>query len=243
MKSLLTAAILLLVLHLIAAIVGVGWLGASGRLSEQRLRSVVNMFELTVEEQQKQQTDAAALAEKTRAMAEQAARLEAVADGPRTLEDRLDADVQADALAMHRLNRLQVETSDLRQQITRAKQVIAEQKAELEEQRQAFNQFVEQRTQAFQDEDFRQTVQMYEQLKADQVKQMFQQLFATGQTEQVVTYLAAMQLRKAGKVLQEFQGDDEIAQATELLELLRQRGVYPLPNAFGADALVQKDEN
>lgn len=240
MKSLLTAAVVLLILHLLAAVGFVAWLGASGRLNEQRARKVVDLFELTVAEQQRREQEAAQLAEETRAQAEQAARLEAVADGPRTMQDRLASEAQADALAMHRLERLQRETNDLRQQIERAKQLIADQKADLEAERAAFEEFLAERTDQLQDEDFQQTVQMYEQLKPDQAKQMFQQLMAAGETEQVVEYLAAMQLRKAGKVIQSFEGEAEIAQATQLLEMLRQRGVYPLPDVVGPDALAQE---
>jgi hypothetical protein len=43
-----------------------------------------------------------------------------------------------------------------------------------------------------------------------------------------VDYLAAMQMRKAAGVLKEFKTPQEVAQASELLELLRRRGVDPI---------------
>lgn len=226
-RPVLTAALILLLLHLLAAMGFVAWLAASGRVNHERIEQVVDTFKLTVEEEQRQQEEAARLAQEAAEKARQAAMLEAVADGPRTLQDRLAAQQQADELALHRVERLQRETDDLRRQIERAKEVIAKQKADLEAQRAAFDAYVQQELARRQDADFQQAVQMYEQLPPDQVKRMFQQLIAQGQIDQVVEYLAAMELRKAGKVIQAFETDQEVAQATQLLEMLRQREVYP----------------
>ena len=57
---------------------------------------------------------------------------------------------------------------------------------------------------------------------------MFQQLIQQNQTDQVVDYLDAMQVRKAAKVLGQFQSPSEITQATMLLQKLRLRGSHPL---------------
>jgi hypothetical protein len=69
---------------------------------------------------------------------------------------------------------------------------------------------------------------------------MMQQLLAQGETELVVEYLAAMQVRIAAKVLGSFETPAEIAQATELVERLRVRGIEPMPAdsplADGADS-------
>ncbi|MEX0655196.1 MAG: hypothetical protein WD534_13170 [Phycisphaeraceae bacterium] len=217
--------LLLLVVHLLAAVGFVGWLYQSDRLDRDRVQRVVALFELTITEEQRQQAEADRLAQETRRQAEQIARMEAVADGPRTLQDRLAMERQSDEVAQQRLERLQRETEDLRRQITRAQTQIAREREELQAQRETFEAALEREQEQREDEDFQQTVQMYEQLRPRQVKQMFQQLMADGETDQVVDYLAAMQLRQAGRVVQEFKEEDEIPAATELLEQLRRRGV------------------
>ena len=233
MKPLMTALILVLVLNVLAAMGFVGWLTASGRLSRERVRQVVDIFEPTLMQAAQQEQQAAQLAQQTQELAQQAARLETVADGPMTLQERLAQERQSDEIALLRVRRVQRESQDLRQQIEAAKDLIAKQKAELEAQKKAFEDYLAQETQRIQDEDFQQTVRMYEQLKADQVKQMFKELLAAGQQEQVVRYLAAMQLRKAANVLEEFEEPEELVQATQLMEMLRQQGVDPLGTVAG----------
>lgn len=226
MRIIVTTLMLLLVVHLLAALGFVGWLYQSERLDAERVQRVVEIFELTIDQEQRQQAEADRLEEQTRRQAEQLARLEAVSDGPRTLQDQLALARETDEVAQQRLERLQRETNDLRRQIVRAQEQIARERQELEAQRQAFEAALEREQRLREDDDFRQAVQMYEQLRPAQVKQMFQHLMDRGQTQQVVDYLAAMQLRRAGRVVQEFRDDDnEIEQAAELIERLRQRGV------------------
>ncbi|MFW6058566.1 MAG: hypothetical protein ACODAQ_00205 [Phycisphaeraceae bacterium] len=227
-RSMITSIVLLLALHFVALGGVIGWLGATDRLSEERARRVVEMFTLTVEEEAQREAEREAREQAERDKAREAARLEAVAEGPQTLQDRLAAEQRADDLAMHRVERLQRETEDLRQQIERAKKLINDQKQQLQDDRERFEQTVEERNERRASEQFQQTVQMYEQLRPDQAKRMFQQLLNQGETDLVVDYLAEMQLRTASKILQEFETPQEIEQATTLLEQLRKRGVYPL---------------
>ncbi len=238
-RSIAFAILLLLALHFVALLGVVGWLAGTGRLDKQRVHQVVDTFKLTISQAQQQQQEAEQQAKQAQEKAEQAARLEAVADGPRTLQDHLAAEQRTDALAMHRVERIERETDDLRQQIERAKKLISKQKQELQQERDKFEQAVKKHNEQKASEDFQQTVKMYEQLKPDQAKQMFQDLIAQGETDRVVDYLAEMQLRKAAKVLQQFKSDQEIQQATLLLEKLRNRGVYPM-NTSSANA-AQKD--
>jgi len=234
-RALFTAIVVVLALHFVAALGLVGWLAGTGRLNEARAKRVVQMFEPTIEQAKRDQEQAKKQAEAARDKAQKAARLEAVADGPQTLQARLAAEQRADSLAMHRVERLQRDTSDLRQQIERAKELISEQKQQIKDEREKFEQYVKQHNEKKQNAQFQQTVSMYEQLQADQTKRMFQQLMQQGETDRVVDYLAEMQLRKAGKVLKAFETDAEIQDATMLLERLRQRGVYPLGNNASAN--------
>ncbi len=235
MKSFAVAMMAIIVIHLIALGAGVGWLWSSGRLNHERIDRVVDMFSITIEEEQQQLEEIARQVEQEQERIDDARRLEKAAEGPVTLQDRLVEDQQTNELAMHRLERLQRETEDLRQQIERAKGLIARQKSELEAKRVEFEEYIEQKTRTMRDKHFLQTVQMYEQLKPKQAKQMFQQLVVEGQTDKVVDYLAAMQLRKASKVLGEFKEPNEVAQAKMLLERLRNRGIQPLVKDLDKD--------
>ncbi|MFP4145475.1 MAG: hypothetical protein ACOCTI_04635 [Phycisphaeraceae bacterium] len=227
MRAVVSALVLLILLHVFVAVGFVGWLGASGRLSRERVDEVVDTFRLTVDEQQDEDQEAAEQAEQELELADEAARLEAASDGPRTMSDRLATRQQGDALARHRLEFLQQTTQNIQQQIERAREVLARQKADFEAEREAFRKQMERELEQRRDEDFQEAVRMVEQLPAEQAKGMFQQLMAEGDTEQVVDYLAAMQVRKAGAVLEEFEGPQEVGQVTDLIERLRERNAYP----------------
>ena len=69
--------------------------------------------------------------------------------------------------------------------------------------------------------------------KPKQAKAILQTLLTEGHQDQVVDYLAAMQERKAAKVLAAFKTPQEVVQATALVEALRQRGMFALPAAAG----------
>lgn len=237
-----TAMVVLLVLHLVAAGLFVGWLRTSGRLNQERVDRVVEMFKLTIAEEAEEDAKAEALAEEAETIARENARLEAVAQGPKTLLERFADEREADEIARHRVDRLMRETADLRDQIARAKDQIAKQKAELDVERQRFEQAVADRAEKLADDDFKQTVAMYEQIKPKQAKQMMQTLLAQGKSDDVVDYLAAMQLRKAANVLKEFKGEEDVVQATMILEQLRQRGVDALGINAGASAEPSRDK-
>jgi len=228
LKSLGIALVAVVLLNVAALGALAGWLGATGRLNKARVQKMVEVFDQTIAQDERERQKAKQQAKKQAERAERAARLERVKDGPITMQDRLAAKQRADQVAMHRLNRLQAETGDLRQQIERAKQRITEQKQQLEQKREKFQQFVDERTQQMQEEDFQKAVEMYESVGADKAKRMFQQLLQQGKQDQVVKYLAAMQPRTASRVLQAFETPQEVQQATDLVERLRQRGESPL---------------
>ena len=78
---------------------------------------------------------------------------------------------------------------------------------------------------AFTDEDFKKAVGLLEALKPKQAKQILQDMLQDGKELEAVEYLAAMKMRKAAGVLGQFKQNQEIAQATMLVERLRQRGI------------------
>ncbi len=238
MKTLLVTIIVLVVLHLIAAAGFVGWLGASDRVSMERVRLVVDAFTPTLTEQARARAEAAAAEAEAAAARDRLMRLDRVAQGPETIEQRLMKNFEADEMDLHRLERLQAETEAIRRRLDQDKALIAEQLAALEAERAAFEAAVAERAGQMEDEDFRRAVRTLEQLPAKQAKAMIQQYLAADQVSEAVDYLAAMQLRKSAGVLKAFKDGPEIAQATLLLEELRTRGV-DLPGAEAGDTLAQ----
>lgn len=235
MRSLSIAVVTLVVVNLLAVAALGGWLHTTGRLSRERVDKAVSLFTPTLEEEAAQAEQAAVAEEEAKAMAVQLARLEAVADGPMTTDDRLHQQQQRDELAEARVQRLQRDIADLQRQLEIAQAQIAKDRARLIEERTAFDEAVAAQQAAEQDENFQQAVRTYEQLKPRQVKQMFQTMMAEGRSDQVVSYLAAMQIRKSAGVLKEFKEEAEIAQATALIEALRKRGIDVAGNTAGTD--------
>jgi hypothetical protein len=223
--------LILLLIHLLAAVGFVGWLGASDRMNGQRIQEVVEVFRPTLAEEAEVEAEAEAAQRQAEAARDQLIRLNRVAVGPQTIEDRLAENFESDEFDLHRLERLNAETEAIRRRLAQDKQLIAKQLAELEAKQAAFDELVEQRTAAMADEDFKRAVDTLEQLPARQAKQMVQQYMAQGKIEEVVDYLAAMQLRKSAGVLKEFKAPQEIGQAAQLLEQLRLRGQDPFGQA------------
>jgi hypothetical protein len=220
-----TVITLLLLINALLMAGAAGWLYRSGRLDQERIDRIREMLSITIQQEKEQEMQAQALEEQSRQQALEIARLESVSDGPITLADRLHSEQLGDELAVQRIERLRRDISDMRRQLRLAKDLLAKQHAELSTQREAFEQAVERQTKLKRDEDFQQTVQMYQKVKPKQAKGMFQELLSQGKAEQVVDYLSAMQLRKAAAVLKEFKKPDEIVQATDLLQRLRERGI------------------
>lgn len=227
MRAVWIALCSLLVIHVIAGIAFMGWLRASGRLNRDRVHRVVEIFRPTIAQERADRK----LAEKVEAEAkEQAAalaRLEEVADGPTTVADRLATDQQARELSLRKIERLQREIRDLTRNMEFARQQIGAQKADIDRERAAFEAYRQREIALKADDEFQRAVQTYEGLKPKQAKVMFQELIGRGEMDKVVDYLAAMQLRKSAAVLGEFKADDEVAQAAELVERLRGRGIEP----------------
>ncbi|MFW6336495.1 MAG: hypothetical protein ACOC3G_05145 [Phycisphaeraceae bacterium] len=240
MRTIFTVVSLIVILHVLAAVGFIAWLECSGRLNQERIDAVIELFEPTIAEAEKREAEAGEAERAADAVAGEAMRMEAVADGPKTLQERLAEQREAEELAEQRHQRLLREKQVLRDQLGRIRNRITEMREELAREREAFEQMVERQKEMRGDEDFQQAVQLLESIKPDQAKQMMQQLLAQGETELVVEYLAAMQVRIAAKVLGSFETPAEIAQATELVERLRVRGIEPMPAdsplADGADS-------
>lgn len=239
MKSLLAAFIILILIHLILAVGFVGWLQASNRIDGERVQAVVEMFKPTLAEVDQLKAEAEKAEAEAQAARDQLMRLESVAKGPQTLEDRLTMNFEADEFDLHRLERLNAETEAIRRRLDQDKQLIAKELAELQARQEAFDELVERRTASMRDEDFNRAVKTLEQIPANQAKGMIQQYIAAGKMNDAVDYLAAMQLRKSAGILKAFKSEEEIPQAALILEELRNRGKDPFGQANSAQTPEQ----
>ena len=160
MRMIFTAVSLIVMLHVLAAAGFVAWLEYSGRLNRERIDAAVELFEPTIAE-----------AEKQKQQAEEAGgrrgRRGGDADGvgrrrPRTLQQRLAEQREADELAEQRYQRLLQEKQVLKDQLARMRRRITEMRESLAEEREAFEQMVERQKELREDEDFQQAVELLE---------------------------------------------------------------------------------
>ncbi|MEM1211529.1 MAG: hypothetical protein AAGI68_04445 [Planctomycetota bacterium] len=218
---------LVILINLAAAGAGVAWLYASGRLDQARLDRLIDLFTPTVAEEQAQ---LAAAEQAEQEVAEQAARLErlaAVATGPISVDQRLAANAAADDYTRELLGRLQTDIKSIQDRVAQDRRLLQAERDELDQREAAFEEFMRQRTEQLQDEDFKQAVKALSELKPAQARDTIDALIARGQQDQAVEYLAAMNSRKAAGILRQYQDPADAGQLADLIEALRQRTLTP----------------
>jgi len=219
------------VLNLLVLLGFIAWLYQSQRLDRNRYQAIVAILSPTLEEEAKVKEEERKKEDETRIEQEKIAQLRQAEQGPVSLVDRMTADQQADELAIHKLARLQAEIAALHRGLETQNRQLAMERQDLANQRQAFEDARARREQLVASEDFKQSVQMLEQIKPAQAKQILEDLLRKGGQEQVVEYLAAMDMRKSAAVMREFKQPEEIATATYLIEKLRLRRSEAAVNA------------
>lgn len=209
-------------MHLLAALLLVGWLAGTDRLNRQRLVAVKDMFAQTIaEEQQAQQKAADEAAEQAE---RQAARDRAQGKGAQSTAEELAEQRTRDELMLRQLERTRRELEDLRRNLHISRMRMERQQQDLVEAQQAVEAKAKQIKDRLNEEGFQKAVALYQTMPPKQVKEHFLQLVTQDKLEQVVTYLEAMEPRKAANVLREFKTDQEVAHAVQLTERLRGRG-------------------
>lgn len=221
----------IVLINLLGAAGFVGWMYADGRINKGRVDRAVDMFRLTVEEEEALTAQALLAEEEAERVREQNARLESTGNGPKTLSDQLQQRTEADSVRLAKIQLLNDQNRALRDEMSRFKADHSRRDAELEQERADFEQWIKDQAEKTEDENFQQVVTLYQTQPPKQTKQAFQTLMQQGETDQVVEYLAAMSSRKAGAVLAQFKAPAEVAQAALLLEKLRLRGDYTAESA------------
>ena len=223
MRTLFTAFTLVLVINVLALGALAGWLASTGRLSKDRLRDAVAVFDHTMQEEARLAAEQEQAELESQEMVEHALRMEQVAGGPVTPEARLQSIQVVDEQRRALLERQKVEAEALKRQLNAQQKLIEKKIAELDAKQQAFDQAIASKIEKMQSEDFKEAIAMLEGIPPKQAKQVLQEWLTAGDQSQVVDYLSAMEERKAAKVLKEFKLPNEVEQAATLIDQLRQR--------------------
>ncbi|TVQ62802.1 MAG: hypothetical protein EA379_04855 [Phycisphaerales bacterium] len=203
------------------AIVGfLVWLGATDRLSLERVEGVRVMLHETLTEQAAREQEQERLEAEEAMRAEQAARARMPS---LTAGEALSVSRELEERQRQVIERLRREVIDLQRALVLERDEIDRVWQSLRDERAAFE-AARARIAAIEgEEQFERTVRLYESLRPAQAREMLQELIRLGEIEQVVAYLNAMQTRAASKILGEF--DDDAPLAADLLERLRTRGL------------------
>ena len=230
-KATFAAVVTLIVIHAIALAGFVGWLEASGRLDRERYDKVVEIFELTIEEQKAKEEEAIAQAKVEGDQKKEAMRLKNAAQGASSFDQKLVDDESSNELMLEQYARLKRDIADIQRRIASDKLYLRRQKEALDAARQDFEEYKQQFASRNEDEDFTKTVQMLSQLSPKQGKQILISMMQEGRLPEAVEYLVAMSSRKSGSIMREFKLPSEIQQAKLLLDQMRIRGAGPMADA------------
>lgn len=219
MKKLIKALLVVAVLNLIAVLLGVGWVFASGRVDTQRVTEVVDIFSetTTARDQRIKSEEAQAAAE----LAEQEKDLPKLAMNSDELND---VRLQLTQIDRARLERMQREINDLQNTLKRERALLASERTDFEEERSEFKAMRERLKEIEGSDQFNKSLTVLKNMRPRDAKEMLSVLIDDGKWEQVVSYLSALGGGITTEVLAEFIKADEAELAAGLLESIRMRG-------------------
>lgn len=235
MKSLWSVVSFLAVVHLLALLGFLGWMYGSDRLSLERVRTVRELFAMTMTDEKMQKE------EQERETTVNPERDSSMFQMSSTRQIELLTDVQRQELLA--TQRMKDESEMHARQFSLLNQKIASEREEFEKERRRWEEATGADRERKTNEQFTQTVIQYESLPAKQGKQVLIELINSGNREQAVAYLDAMKPRATSKILKEFKSPEEIILAAELLEELRIFGLGTVDSqeSSNADVLANAD--
>ena len=235
MKSLWSVVSFLAVVHLLALLGFLGWMYGSDRLSLERVRTVRELFAMTMTDEKMQKE------EQVRETTVNPERDSSMFQMSSTRQIELMTDVQRQELLA--TQRMKDESEMHARQFSLLNQKIASEREEFEKERRRWEEATGADRERKTNEQFTQTVIQYESLPAKQGKQVLIELINSGNREQAVAYLDAMKPRATSKILKEFKSPEEIILAAELLEELRIFGLGTVDSqeSSNADVLANAD--
>lgn len=235
MKSLWSVVSFLAVVHLLALLGFLGWMYGTDRLSLERVRTVRELFAMTMTDEKMQKE------EQERETTEIQERGSSMFQMSSTRQIELLTDVQRQELLA--TQRMKDESEMHARQFSLLTQKIALEREEFKAERRRWEEATGADRERKTNEQFTQTVMQYESLPAKQGKQVLIELINSGNREQAVAYLDAMNPRATSKILKEFKSPEEIILAAELLEELRIFGLGTVDSQepSNADVLANAD--
>lgn len=219
MKKLIKALMVVAILNLLAVLAGAGWVFASGRVDKQRVLEVVDMFEETTIGR-----DARIKSEESEIAAAQASvekDLPALAMNSNELND---VRLQLTQIDRARLERMQREITDLQNTLKRERALLASERVDFTDQREAFDAMRERLKDIEGSEQFGKALNVLKESKAKDSKEMLNVLIEDGKREQVVSYLSALATGVRTEIIAEFIKAEQAELAAGLLESIRLRG-------------------
>ncbi|GAB4553678.1 MAG: hypothetical protein Tsb0013_16120 [Phycisphaerales bacterium] len=220
-KSLWTILVTLAIANLLGFVIFVTWLMGSGRLSEDRIVSLRELFSTTVAVQEAKDEQAQREAS---AQEDQRRELDAVgtppisATGREVYEEELARSVEGQAARTLR------EARDRQETLFKWQRDLEQREEALRAEKLAFERLRAEITAREGDEQFKKALKVYEGLPPDEVAGLFAEMVRSGGEDDVVAFLDAMKPRIASDIMSAVQGDD-VALAARLLERLREYGL------------------
>ena len=230
MRSIWNGLAIVCFLNVVLALVGVGLLAQSGRLSKERVREAWSLIaespaerEIRLTAEKQAEADAAAAA--GQAENNDAPLLDA--------GEQLDVRLHESDAEQQRILRLRREIEDLKASLARDRRLLETERAEFRAERDAFEARRAEIAEIEGTEQFAKALSVLETVKASEGVAMLLELVRTDREVEAVSYLDAMKSRTRAKLIGELAKADDVELATRLLEALRTRGIEPA--ADGAD--------
>jgi flagellar motility protein MotE (MotC chaperone) len=233
MKRLWSIISFLAVVHLLALIGFVGWLWQTGRLSQDRVLTVREIFAPTLEDEIAAAEEKARLAAADQAASDAERRLNTA---PVTSSDQIGLISKVRELSIQSEQALEQERAMFNKQLETTAQQLADKEAAFEARKQQWEAGIEAERARRSDAQFAKAVALLEQMGAKPAKDSIVQLMREGNVEQAVAYLNAMSERIAAKILVEMKDPSEAGLATVLLERLRRFGLEAEPDEVTSNA-------
>jgi pentatricopeptide repeat protein len=211
----------LAVANLLAIAAFIGWLGATHRLTRERIDSVRQVFTRTIVDEERDRI--AAEAENPSAPAAPPASAKP-AFAPVSSAERLASQQVGEKIELQHLLRRESEINALRVFLQKENDRLQKWQTDLKAQEAAFKAERKKIIDMDGSEQFKKALATIEAIKPKDAQSMMAALIKNGKTDEVVAYLNAMEERGRGKVMTEFNKADPKL-AADLLERLRTRGL------------------
>jgi len=223
MKRLLTIIAFTLAANFLLAVGGVVYLYKSGRLTEDKIRSIRELvLHPATQPSAATQPTAAGAPGSTAGLDQLLAKVAGRPAGEQVEFMQRTFDAQSAILdrKVQELERLKVTIASAQKQLDDDRRSLATDRAQLAGQQ-------EQQAKLATDQGFQDTLNLYTTMPAKQVKTIFMTL----DDDTIINYLRAMEPRTAAKITKEFKANDEMTKVGRVLEKMRQAAATTQPTA------------